>query len=279
VLHVVRRSPEQFGHPQSRWTLQAIRQSIRWMHGLTLSGVYGILKRLGIRYKRGRLYLHSPDPAYEAKRSRIALKRLEVQYQPKRSVLLYLDELTYYGQPSVANDYAARGREAPLARLGYRMSTYRRLIGALNAHTGQVNYWHRSKIGVAEMVDFLHLLLQRYAHAQVIYIVLDNNPMHYHPTVMSHIKPQSFPWQDVLPPSWSREVTPGSWPIEFLPLPTYASWLNPIEKLWRWLKQRVLHLHRYTDDWPALETHVDAFLDQFAFGSEALLHYVGLSPY
>ncbi|MBK9008807.1 MAG: transposase [Anaerolineae bacterium] len=23
--------------------------------------------------------------------------------------------------------------------------------------------------------------------------------------------------------------------------PTYASWLNPIEKLWKWLKQEVLH--------------------------------------
>jgi len=276
---VVRRSPEQFGHAQSRWTLAAIRESIRWMNGLTISGVYRILKRLGIRYKRGRLYVHSPDPAYESKRSRIALKCLEVQYQPKRSVLLYVDELTYYGQPSVAKDYEARGHAMPLARLGYRMSGYRRVIGALNAHTGQVTYWHRPKIGVEEWVGFLHELMQFYSSAEVLYIVLDNNPMHYHPTVMSHIKPQCFPWQDVLPPSWPKEVTPGSWPIEFLPLPTYASWLNPIEKLWRWLKQRVLHLHRYADDWPALQAHVDAFLDQFAHGSEALLHYVGLSPY
>ncbi|MGQ9628202.1 MAG: transposase [Anaerolineae bacterium] len=35
-------------------------------------------------------------------------------------------------------------------------------------------------------------------------------------------------------------------------LPTYASWFNPIEKLWRWLKQDVLHLHRLNEDWQAL---------------------------
>ncbi|MGB9722998.1 MAG: transposase [Chloroflexia bacterium] len=58
-------------------------------------------------------------------------------------------------------------------------------------------------------------------------------------------------------------------------LPTYASWLNPIEKRWRWLKQEVLHLHRWAHDLDQLRRQVWAFLDQFAEGSEALLHYVG----
>jgi len=30
-----------------------------------------------------------------------------------------------------------------------------------------------------------------------------------------------------------------------VPLPTYGSWTGPIERLWRWLKQEVLHLHSY----------------------------------
>jgi transposase len=55
-----------------------------------------------------------------------------------------------------------------------------------------------------------------------------------------------------------------------------APWLNPIEKLWRWLKEDVLKLHRLAGDWDALRQGVNAFLDQFANGSHALLHYVGL---
>ena len=40
------------------------------------------------------------------------------------------------------------------------------------------------------------------------------------------------------------------WPrIEPVWLPTYAPWLNPIEKLWRWLRQDVLKLHRLAGDW------------------------------
>ena len=51
---------------------------------------------------------------------------------------------------------------------------------------------------------------------------------------------------------------------------------NPIEKLWRWLRQAVLKLHRLTGEWSALRQRVRAFLDQFATESHALLHYVGL---
>ena len=55
--------------------------------------------------------------------------------------------------------------------------------------------------------------------------------------------------------------------IEPVWLPTYAPWLNPIEKLWRWLKQAVVKMHRLAAEWPELRRRVNAFLDQFAEGS------------
>ena len=60
-------------------------------------------------------------------------------------------------------------------------------------------------------------------------------------------------------------------------LPTYSPWLNPIEKLWRWLKQDILELHRHAGDWLHLRATVNASLDQFAGASDILLHYVGLT--
>lgn len=65
-------------------------------------------------------------------------------------------------------------------------------------------------------------------------------------------------------------------PIQLVPLPTYASWCNPIEKLWRWLKQDVLHLHRLADHLEDLRARGRAFLDEFHDGSDHLLRYVGL---
>jgi len=66
-------------------------------------------------------------------------------------------------------------------------------------------------------------------------------------------------------------------PIQIVPLPTYASWCNPIEKLWRKLRQDVTHLHRWADDLEVLRIEIDRFLDQFAQGSLELLRYVGLA--
>lgn len=66
-------------------------------------------------------------------------------------------------------------------------------------------------------------------------------------------------------------------PIQFVLRPPYASWCNPLEKLWRKLKQDVLHLHRRASDLKALRMLVTEFLQQFAAGSSELLRYVGLS--
>ena len=82
------------------------------------------------------------------------------------------------------------------------------------------------------------------------------------------------------PGHWPTEPSPAArqlnLPIQLVPLPTYASWANPIEKLWRWLRQDVLHLHPWAEDLTELRHQVLAFLAQFAGGSIELLRYVGL---
>jgi transposase len=50
--------------------------------------------------------------------------------------------------------------------------------------------------------------------------------------------------------------------ITLLPLPTYAPWSNPVEKVWHWLYAEVLHLPEFTDGWPELWDLVDAWLAQ-----------------
>jgi transposase len=89
-----------------------------------------------------------------------------------------------------------------------------------------------------------------------LYVIQDNWSIHKNPEVLAALQ---------------------AWPqVEPVWLPTYAPWLNPIEKLWRWLKQDVLKMHRLADNWQALRGHVRAFLEQFAHGSQRLLEYVGL---
>lgn len=282
ILHILRREPAQFGWAQSRWNLERLLQALDWLNLDTIGGLSKLLKRLKISYKRARAYIHSPDPDYADKLSLIELARLRAQYAPDRYVFLYLDEFTYYRQPTLAKDYECFGSRQPLARLSYRSNAKFRVVAALNALTGQVSYLQARCISTKLLSEFYAALRTDYPCAEILYVIQDNWPVHFHPDVLARLDTQQWPFPFNRPPNWpsqpSKRAVQDNLPIQILCLPTYASWCNPAEKLWRWLNQDVLHLHRLCDDWLALRQHVSSFFDQFRLGSNDLLRYVGLLP-
>ncbi len=279
---VVRRDPHRFGYGHSRWSLATILQTCDWLKLQTLGGLSQLLKRLGIHFKRARSYIHSPDPDYEAKVSYLTLCHLRAWYEPQRTVFLYLDEITYQRQPTLDRAYESQGHQQALAYRSYQTDSQFRGIGALNAITGQVTYRQYHKIKLPYLSDFYAAIRADYPDAETIYVAQDNWPIHVHPDVVVRLQAQQSPFWPPVPDNWPDSAHPKAvqdeLPIQMVFLPTYASWLNPIEKLWRWLRQDVLHLHHLGDDWQALKQAVWDFIAQFAHGSQELLHYVGLLP-
>ena len=156
-------------------------------------------------------------------------------------------------------------------------------MGALNAHTGDLVYRQTERATVVETHAFYAPICQRYPNAKRIYLIQDNRPVHLHPNLLAALIPQPSSFHKPLPPSWEGKFSKkigklAKLPIEIVQLPTYASWTNPIEKLWRWVRQVVLHLHRLADQWQLLQQRVIAFMEQFRGGSKKLLRYVGLLP-
>lgn len=283
---MVRRDPRQFGMPGTRWTLEAIRAVCDWLGTTTPGSLSRLLGRLGLSYQAGRAHVHSPDDAYLAKLATVAIVLGHGRRADRAVVTLYLDEFTYYRQPSLARAWAVRGHDQPLAERSHRGDTTTRIVGALDAVGGRVRYRQASAIGVAQLVALYQDLRAAYPAARRLYVVQDNWPVHYHPDLLVALAPQWWlrRWPRKLPPSWPTQPSAKAqrrWghlrlPIQLVPLPTYASWCNPIEKLWRKLQQEVLHLHRLADRLDDLRALVRAFLDQFADGSIELLRHVGL---
>ncbi len=69
LLH---RSPRDFGHPTSLWTLE-LAADVSFAQGLTPTRVSAetiraTLARLGVRWRRAKQWITSPDPAYLRKK-------------------------------------------------------------------------------------------------------------------------------------------------------------------------------------------------------------------
>jgi hypothetical protein len=248
--------PTEIGPLPSRWTLRTIRVSFDWLADYSLSGVWRVLERHGLALRSGRVQLFSPDPAYTNKEAHLLACLTEAAQYPDAVVVLFMDEMGYYRWPVAALDWMADAPEPIRVAACADNNQQWRIIGVLNALTGQVNYLDNYIVGRKVVGEMYQVIDQLYPTARHIYVVQDNWSIHSHADVLTVV--------DALPR------------IEPVWLPTYAPWLNPIEKLWRWLRQAVLKLHRLADVWPELQRRVNAFLDQFATGSHDLLHYVGL---
>jgi DDE superfamily endonuclease len=242
-----------------------------------------VLAQLDLSWQRARSSLRSPDPHYDAKLAAIQQALAQAAASHGRIVTLYQDEVTLERQPSLANAYSRAGHDQPRARRSHQANTLTRITATLDPQDGRVLFHRASHITVPTLVRFYQQLVAAYPDTQ-LQLVQDNWPVHHHPDLLVALQPQATPFPWYRPGNWPTEPSAAArerWghlqlPIQLLPLPTYASWCNPIEKLWRWLKQELLHLHRLADDLPALRAATDAFLRRFQHGSAALLRYVGL---
>ena len=209
-----------------------------------------------MHYKRGQQHVHSPDPEYCQKRDQALMCVQAAREHPEEVVTLYLDEFSFYLWPTVAPVYAPAGRRQPLARMKPGYNTRGRLVTAIDVVRGKVLFRQRSHIDVPQLAGFMQDIRAAFPHAKQINVIQDNwHDVHFHPDQLAAANQAG---------------------INLLPLPTYAPWLNPIEKLGRKLRSEIIHMHQESEDWPRLKQRVCAFLHQYHDGSSNLLRYVGL---
>jgi transposase len=241
----------------ARWTRRTVRASVQAVADDRLSGWWRRLQRAGVRVRRGADQLDSPDPADPHKVARLEHGLREAARQPEEVGVVLLDAMGSTRWPEPAPDGMLAAPHPP-RQVHTAGSTNRpqRIIGALTALSGQVDDLDTSRVGREQVSAVYRQLDQVDAGVRRVSGVPDNGSIHPHGDVQVTV-----PQLPRLEPVW---------------LPTSAPWLNPIEKLWHWLRRDVLTGHRLADEWQHLRLQVNAFLDQFAHGSSALLRSVGL---
>jgi transposase len=281
LLHLIHQDPHDYGVERSRWRLQDIKQNVEWLRHYSVAGVWEWLHRAGIHWKRAQAHVHSPDDEYLPKLLYILQRLEQAQHDPKSYPILFEDEFTFSRRPILASAYETKGDVQPRAEQGYDRDRTWRIAAALNIWNGEVHFIDRSEIGVGTMVGFYKHVCELHDHAKTIFVVQDNGSIHHHPDVLAALEPQEFPFRLHRPASWGEEPSKRAkrlnLPIQLLPLPTYASWCNPIEKLWRMLRQELLHLHRFRDNWIGLRESVRKWLENLLDRSQEVLRYCGVA--
>ena len=96
-----------------------------------------------------------------------------------------------------------------------------KLIGVLDYESGEVLCIHATQYDAQRFLEFLQLVLKKYPDQKIV-MVLDNARIHH----AKLIQPFLTQHEEVL---------------ELVFLPPYSPQLNPIEKLWKWLKQTCIY--------------------------------------
>ena len=171
-------------------------------------------------------------------------------------VVLFEDEATFYRQPSQGWLWGKRGRAQPKMRYAGRTNTVMKVAGLLDAFRGRVAVWDFARITAKEVAGCFAQIERLYPDARLIYLVMDNWSAHLAPAVKDALGRQG-------------RVRP-------LYLPTYAPWLNNIEKLWRFVRQTVAHAHPWCDDFRLFRQHVLSAFQSLSEGSPEIRRYCGL---
>jgi len=283
LADLIHTDPQTLGETRSRWTLASLQRHCVWLQPLTVGGVCHVLHRLHITHKLARAYVHSPDPDYRQKIADVQAILRRSLPTARASVVLFVDQMGYYRQPHVGQAWEVEGHRQPLARRGYRSDRSHRVVGALNPFSGQVLYRQAAHIDVSTLVGFYQMIAATYGDVQTIYLVMDNWPIHFHPDVLAALEPQQFPWPMHRPHNWPTEPSKNArrlnLPIQMVLLPTYAPWTNPIEKLWRWVRQAYAHAHPYSDDFNEYKANLTACFAQAAAIPADIRRYCGLSNF
>jgi hypothetical protein len=169
--------------------------------------------------------------------------------------MLLEDEAGFYRQPTTAPAWAPAGPVQPRAVRSQAPNRAIRAAIGFDPVTGTLVHRLRSSFTAVEMGRFYRWLSQACPAAERIFLVLDNWPIHFHPLA----------WRAI-------EDDPR---LRVLWLPTYAPWLNPAEKVWKWVRQNFTHMHPWADDLPSFRARLDQALTRVNAIPQTMLQYTG----
>lgn len=231
------------------------RQVLEWIkdrYGIeyTVNGMHALLHRLGFRYKETTQYPSKIDPVEQADFNELYEDLLN--NLPEGSVLGFMDGVhpQHNTRPTKAWIKEGEKKFVPSNTGRKRLN----INGFYNPLEPEGIFRQEETLNTQSTIDFLKDVEKAYLTASSIYIICDNAPYYYNEEVQNYL-------QD------SR--------IELIFLPTYSPNLNLIERVWKFLRGKVID-RNYYEKFNDFKQAVMGFLENLADYKEELKRFIGL---
>jgi hypothetical protein len=226
LIEILHHKPKNYGINRSNWNHASLADAFGKLYGRRPSnGTVGrLLRQAGLRWKKSRKVLTSPDPKYREK--------VELLLQTLRSLqvdedLFFIDELG----PLQVKRYGGRCYLPKHQTYTHPQSQKSKgsvtLYGALSALTNQMTWFYGATKDSMGMIDLAEMLFNQNRGKSKIYLTWDAASWHGSDTLLN--------WVETLN---SSKCKWGSGPrLELLPLPSSAQFLNVIEAVFSGMKR------------------------------------------
>ncbi|MGE3807898.1 MAG: IS630 family transposase [Gemmataceae bacterium] len=227
LYRVVRSTPPTFGWRRPTWTRELLVETmvcetgIR-IHVATMSRALALVQA---RRGRPRPTVGCPWPK-AAKTRRLNSIRAVLANLPRGHVAVYEDEVDVHLNPKIGLDWMVRGQQKEVVTPGKNVKRY--LAGALDVRTGRLHWVEGERKTSALFIALLNQLLETYARAPVVHVILDN--FRIHDSKIVHAALAGFG---------------GRIRLHFLP--PYCPDDNKIERVWQDLHANVTRNHTCPD--------------------------------
>lgn len=218
--------PVDHGLPGHGWTLNKLQQWVaqRLQRAVSRGQLRALLKRSGLSWKKCKKVLKKANPAKRA----AFVKQVAALFQQMcqdEVLLIYIDEAHIHRDMDLGYTWARVGQAAyrlsDCASLAERINWY----GAYDFAQGRCLIWNEGNCNTEHTITFLERVVAWIGPTDKRIVLIWDGASYHRSTLVRDA---------------ATELT-----LDIVPLPGYSPDLNPIEGLWKWLREEVTQHHSY----------------------------------
>jgi transposase len=247
---LIEEGPVQAGFSGACWRSPMIQQMIAERFGVYYNVFYiaQLLKNLGFSYQKAAFVSDHLDEHKRQEWRTTTWPQILRLAQERQALLLFGDEASFPQWGTLTYTWARRGQQPQVKTSGKRKGY--KVFGLIDYFTGRLFYQGQAgRLNSATYIAFLKGVLAQTSHP----LILIQDGARYHTSTET-----------------TAFFTQQTARLQVFQLPTYSPDYNPIEKLWKKIKQQDTHLH-YFPTFEALTEKVGQALLKFANIPEEIL--------